>query len=320
MKCFYSVFTALCFVVAAPSAVHAAYVVQDGKLMDQEEAATFTVQEHYSALLDAYQKKSWDEVVKQATIVIKNFSDTPFAHESQYYLGVGLFQKQELEAANRAFSAYLKKQTTPKFFEESIEYKFAIAEKFKNGAKKHLMGWKSMPQWLSAEDEAVAIYNEVIAALPHHDLGAQALCGKARLLLRDEDYKGSVEAYQTLIRRFPKHPLLPEAYLGIMEVYNTQCKKEYPDIDFFDLAQINLRKFQQDFPRDERVKKAEEVLLEMKEVYAGALLETGQFFERTKKPKASVIYYEKVVEKYRGTKAADRAQKRLDHLVREKKT
>lgn len=278
---------------------------------EKSESKMLSVQEHYSAALEAHENENWRELIAQSLTVIKNFPATPFAHEARYYLGVGYFNTKEYQLANREFSIYLKKQTTPKYFEEAIKFKFAIAEEYKRGAKKHLMGWRSLPKWIPANEEAIAIYDEVIAALPHNDLGAQALYGKGELLLREDDFQSSLDAFQTLLRRFPNHPLAPEAYYSIVEVYLKQCKAEYPDQDYLDLAKINVRKFAQDFPRDDRLKKAQDKLLEMKEVYAHSLYETGQFFERTKKPQASIIYYSKAVSKYAGTKAAKQSEGRL---------
>ena len=60
-----------------------------------------------------------------------------------------------------------------------------------------------------------------------------------------------------------------------------------PDTDFLDLAEINLRKFRQDFPTDERLSKAEELLRAMQEVYADSFFEIGQFFERHQ-PRGSI--------------------------------
>ena len=281
---------------------------------EKSEPKILSVQEYYSAALEAHENENWRKLIDQSVLVIKNFPATPFAHEARYYLGVGYFNIKEYPLANRQFSTYLKKQTTPKYFEEAIKFKFAIAEKFKKGAKKHLMGWRSLPKWIPANEEAIAIYDEVIAALPHHDLGAQALYGKGQLLLREDDFQSSLDAFQTLLRRFPNHALAPEAYYSIVEVYLSQCQSEYPDQDFLDLAKINVRKFGQDFPHDERLKKATAKLLEMKEVYATTLYDTGLFFERTKKPQASIIYYSKAIAKYTGTKAAKRCQNRLTAL------
>jgi outer membrane protein assembly factor BamD (BamD/ComL family) len=302
------------FLSVTPFTLQAAYLLDKGKLVDREEAATLSVQEHYSAAINAYQKKKWNELVKQAIIVTKNFESSPFAQEALFYLAVGYFHQEEYDLANEKFSAYLKKQTTPKHFEEAIEYKFAIAEKFQKGAKKHILGWKTMPKWIPAREEALEIFDEVIMALPHHELGAKALFGKARLLFKDEDYKASIETYQALIRRFPKHELSVQSYLGIGEVYLAQCQNQYPDPDFLDLAEINLRKFRQDFPQNEQITQAEKTFMNMQGIYAANLYETAQFFERTKKPHAAIIYYTKVSVNYPHTEYAVLSQKRLKSL------
>lgn len=303
-----------CLFATAPFSLQAAYTLKNGKLINKEELATLSVQEHYSAALTAYQKKNWDELIKQSIIVKKNFASTPFAHEALFYLGAGYFHTQEYELANEELTFYLKKQTTPKHFEEAIDYKFSIAEKYQKGAKKSLMGWQTLPKWVPAIEDALSIYDEVIMALPHHELGAKALYGKARLLFKDEDYKVSIETYQSLIRRFPKHNLAVQSYLGIGEVYLTQCQNQYPDPDFLDLAEINLRKFKQDFSQDEQIALAEKMFIQMQEIYASHLYETAQFFERTKKPHASIIYYSKVLASYPSTECATRAKKRLNAL------
>jgi outer membrane protein assembly factor BamD (BamD/ComL family) len=294
--------------------VHAAYTFKNGKLIKSEEVATLSVQEHYSVAMDAYQKENWEEVVAQAVIVVKNFPSTPFAQEMLFYLGVAYFHLDEYEYANRFLTSYLKKQATPKFFEETIQYKFKIAEKFHRGAKKHILGWETMPKWVPAGDEAIKIYDEVITALPHHELAAHALFGKAKLLLKNEEYKASIETYQTLIRRFPKHPLAAESYIGVSEVYLIQSQAQYPDQDYLDLAEINLRKFRYDFPGEEKIEVAEKILLDMKEIYASDLYDTGRFYERTKKLQAAYIYYTRILAKYSETKVAELATMRLSKL------
>jgi outer membrane assembly lipoprotein YfiO len=296
------------------STLHAAYTISNGKFMNTNDVATMSVQEHYSAAMDAYQDKDWELVIRHSTIVIKNFPTTPFAQDALYLLGVGYFQTRDYELANQNLTSYLKKQTTPKYFEEAIQYKFKIAEKFHGGAKKHVLGWESMPKWVPARDEAIAIYDEVITALPHHDLAAQALFGKAQLLLKDEEYKSSIETYQTLIRRFPKHPLAVESYIGVGQVYLMQSQEQYPDQDYLDLAEINYRKFRQDFPGEEKINVAQGMLIEMKEIYASHLYEIGRFYERTGKPKASYIYYTRIIAKYPDTKVSQLANRRLHKL------
>lgn len=296
------------------TALPAGYTISNGQWMNEEMVATDSVQSHYGAMIDAHRDQNWDALVRQAQIVIKNFPETPFADEAIFFLGVGYFHKKEYETANQHLTTYLKHQTVPKYFESAIEYKFQIARKFHAGARKHVFGVESLPKWVPAQDDALSIYEEVITALPHHELAAQALFGKAQILLRDEEYAASVETYQTLIRRFPKHPLAVDSYIGIGQVYLTQSQDRYPDQDYLDLAEINYRKFKQDFPGEEKLQAAESMLLDMKEVYAGHLYEIGRFYERTGKPQASCIYYHRIVAKYPVTKVSQLAMRRLQKL------
>lgn len=291
-----------------------AYTLRAGKLINTNEVSTLSVQEHYSLATEAFQKEDWKELIRQATIVIKNFPETPFMHESLFYLGVGYFQTQDFDLSNKNLSAYLKKQTALQHFREAIQYKFQIAEKFKEGARKHIMGWEAMPKWVPAREDAMKIYDEVITALPNDDLAAKALFGKAELQLEDEEFRTSIETYQTLVRRFHKHPLAPEAYVQIAKIYLTQSREQYPDSDFMDLAEINLRKFSQDFPSDERLLVVENVLSEMQELYANNFYEIGQFYERTHKPNASILYYSKIIKTFPNTKSAELSKERLREL------
>jgi len=292
----------------------AAYTIKNGKVMNAEEVATMSVQEHYSLLLEAVQSENWDVVVQQSTIVIQNFPDSSFYQEAFYFLGLGFFHKEEYDIANQYLSSYLKKQTALQHFREAIELKSQIADKFCGGYKKHIGGIEFLPRWMPAKDEAIEIYDEVINALPNDDLAAKALFGKGKVLLEQEEYTSSIEVFQTLIRRFSKHALAPEAYVEIAKVYYIESKEKYPDADFLDLATLNLKKFRQDFPSDERLEAAENILADMQEVYAESFYEIAQFYERTKKPHASVLYYSKIVKTFPNTKTAELSNKRLNVL------
>ena len=293
--------------------LEAAYTIKDGKLINMHEIATLSVQEHYSLAKQALEQGNWPELIRHSNIIVKNFPGTDFAWDCYFYLGKAYFYLGELDFSNANFSIYLK-QSTPKFFEEAIEYKFHIAQSFEKGEKKSLLGVAGMPKWMPAYQEAIEIYEEVIMALPQHDLAVQSMLGKGLLLFKEGDFKESIEIFQTLIRRFPKHPLACDSYIAITNVYLKQSKEEYPDPDYLDLAEINIRKFKQDFPSHPKIEAVEAMLGEMKELFATELYKTAQFYERTKKPKAAMIYYSKIMAKYPGTKISTKSQKRLDVL------
>lgn len=290
------------------------YTVKEGKLVPTQKLGLLSPQEHYSLILNAAEKEDWKEVQKQALIVIENFPNTHFHQEAFFYLGSAYFHQKEYELASKQISIYLKKHSALQHFQEAIDLKFQIAEQFKDGAKKHLMGWDALPKWLPASSEALKLYEEVISALPNDHIAAKALYGKASIEMLDEEFEKAIESYTSLIRRFPQHPLTPEAYVQIGKIYLTECQEKYPDTNFLDLAQINLRKFEQEFSTDERVEAARKMVEEMKEVYANSFYEIAQFFERTKKTNASLIYYTKIIKHYPNTKSAELSQHRLNVL------
>jgi outer membrane assembly lipoprotein YfiO len=273
-----------------------------------------SVQEFNSYLQGALQTQDWWSVIGWADAISDRYPTTPFAQETPYLIGEAYFNLHKLEYANDYFTTYLNTLTSPKHFEEAIQYKFEIAEAFANGAKKHLFGSPKMPAWISAEEDAIPIFDEVIAALPHSELCTKSLLSKARIQAKMEDFKPSIETLDLLIRRFPKHELAAEAYLEKTKVYLTQCKLESLDPALLDLTEVNLRKFRLVFPREPRLAEAEKIHFEMKELFAENLLEVGRFYEKTKKIPASAIYYNRVIGKYPNTQAAEVALEKLESL------
>lgn len=308
------IFLSILGLIFSTSVIHAEYTLKNGKLIETDQVATGSVQDHYSSMIDAYQKKDWRDLIQESLTVIKNFSHSPYAQEAIFFLGVGYFHVEDYEMANFQFSDYLTNQSTPKYFEEAIQYKFEVAEKFRAGSRKHLMGFQSLPKWMPADGDAIIIYDEVISALPHHDLGAQALYGKAQILMKNEDFRATVEIYQNLIRRFPKHPLAVESYIGIGRVYYKQSKAEYPDPDYLDLAELNLRKFRNSFPGEDKLAVAEMDFSKMQEHYATTLFDTARFYERTNKWGAAKIYYSKILTSYPNTSTAHQCSTRLKNV------
>ncbi len=103
-------------------------------------------------------------------------------------IGEAYFKLGQLEIANERFTTYLNHSASPKHFEEAIHYKFHVAESYRKGVKKPLFGSHKLPKIVSGEEDALQIYDEVITGLPHDDIAAKALLGKAELQLRFEDY------------------------------------------------------------------------------------------------------------------------------------
>ena len=122
------------------------------------------------------------------------------------------------------------------------------------------------------------------------------------------------DSFQLLIRRFPKHELAPECYLYISKIYLEQSWYEYQNPDILAFAEINYRRFEKDFPREERLCEIQADLVAIKEIYAAGLYETGNFYERVRRPRAAVIYYHDAIHQFPDTCVAELCRERLDCL------
>lgn len=314
MKKIFPKFICVIFVFLTPFFVEGAWTLKNGWLHDATELPSMPVEDHYHIGLAALDHSDWKEAALQFRIVSQNFPKTSLGQKSFFYLGVAYYHLNEFDVSNVAFSEYLKCQNSPQFFEETITYKFNIACHFKNGAKRRYFGTKKLPKWASGKSLAVEIFDEVIMAVPCHEIAAEAMFAKGELLREECNFDDSIQVYQQLIRRFPKHELAPESYVAISAVYLEKANFEQQNPDLLALSEVNLRRFQQDFPREALIQKVEKNVCLLKEVFAKALYDTAQFYERTDHFKASIIYYQNTIKEFPDTEFARLCEKRLNAL------
>lgn len=270
--------------------------------------------EHYNLGCEYYNRESWSRASTQFEKVIYFFPCSDTAAEASYYLAVCYFEMKEYDFANEEFSNYLKASQQPAFFEDAVRYKFCIAEHFKLGKKRRPFRMRYLPKWISAQDSALAIYDEVVAALPNNELTIQALQSKADLLNQMGEYRDCIETYQLIIRRFPRNEIVPTCYLNIADAYYQQSLFEFQNPDILALAELNVRKFRDEFPREDKVEIAEQSVCKIKEVYAKGLCDLGLFYERMNKPEAAAIYFQSSIEEFPETRVSKFCRSRLKCL------
>lgn len=266
----------------------------------------------YERAVNCYQAKDWQNASLLFNEFVKNFPNASMAGDARFFLGVCCFELGDYDHANRVFSSYLKDNCSPRYFEEALKFKFCIAEQFRMGACKHVFGIKKLPKWVSAEKEALDIYDEIATSLPNDDLAALSLYSKGILLLQMCDYRESVEEFQTVIRRFPRHPVAAASYIGISDCYLKESKLEANNPDLLPLAILNLKKFRADFPADPRIEIVEKQFCEIEEMYAQGFYEMAQFYERTEYLHVAYIYYATTIREFPGTSFARLARQKIE--------
>ena len=276
------------------------------------EANSYLI-EHFNRAVIAYNASNWKTSADEFEKITRFFPGSTEASKSYFYLGVSFFELKEYDFANWAFSSYLETASLPEHFQETLQYKFFIAENLKS-AKRRPFTVRYLPKCVTGESMAIEIYDEIIAIAPTHDLAVESLYAKANLLKCMRDYRQSIETYEILIRKFPMHELTPVCYLDISETFYLLSKLEFQNPDILELTEVNNQKFADSFPRDDRVALAEQYADYIKEVYARGLCNVGLFYERTKHPEAAAIYYQTAIEQYPQTKVASYCRCLLNKL------
>lgn len=291
--------------------LHATLVQVNGKWTNEKYAPVYSIKDHFEIGYALTQEKKWDEALANFIIITKHFPNSEYYADSLFYSGVCYYFLADYQLSNRQFTAYLSQKEKLKYFDNVFIFKFHIAEAFRNGARKHFLDFEAFPRLFHAYEEALELYDEVISSMPHQELGTQALYAKADLLRSQRKYKDSIDVLNILVKRFPKHEMAPVAYLLISQIYLDVCLKDAQNPDLIALANINLTHFRKDFPSDERYSRAEQNIFEMEEIFAASLYETGRFYEKKKKTKASSIYYQEAVKRYPETESAEKCKERL---------
>lgn len=270
----------------------------------RERYAWLSADECYQCMIQSYHRQDWGRTTFVGLDLIQLFPSHPFAREGCYYLGVAYFHLGNYGLANFYFSKYLSNEEVTKFFHEVMQYKLLISNQFAERASPSLFGRGKL-------QKALDIYEEIIVALPSDDLSAQALYRKGKLLVNSLRYQEGIDAFQALICRFPEHTLSPQGYEGISEAYLLQCERRYPDYDYLDLAEINLKNICERFPHSPCITQIRHVLHRMKEHFAEHLLGIGAFYQRRHQLKAAGFYYMAIVGSFPETLTSQLAKKRL---------
>lgn len=292
------------------------YLFKNGHFYNTKDLATGTVEDHYQRGINALKAQHWQNAFQQFHIILISYPDASLAEEAQYYLGVCLYELNDLDISNTEFSTYLKKTNSTTHLEDVYRYKLSIAQKLSNGAYCHLFGYQSLPKIQTGRDVALEIYDEVASGLPNHDLAAKALICKGQLQKYEEQFSDAIETYQSAIRRFPGSSFALDAYQGISTCYIEEINRQPQNVDAITLAEINLKEFTKDFPQAQQLASVEDEVRQIKELYVKALHETAQLYERMSQPKAAVLYYHLALSKFPTSSIAPLCRERIKELAK----
>ncbi len=306
----------ICGIVSTilPTEMKAAYIYKNGKLFDEKYVAQDPCEEHFKKALHLLQEKNYSESEVQFKTIIQSFPESSYASDAYYYLGVVKFEESELDISNKFFTEYLNKKSVPEHYEDVYRYKLAIATRLAHGERRHMFGAESMPKWMTGKKIAIDIFNEIVKTMPYQEIAAQALLEKGSLLINREEFPQAIDCYQEVIRKFPKSTFAIQAFKAISRTYLQLLTAEPQNTDALALAEINVKEAQKMFSHAEEIEDLQKQVSHMKEGCAQSLYDIGKLYERMEQPKAALLYYVIVLQKYPQTQASIESYKRSQAL------
>ncbi|AEB41377.1 hypothetical protein CPE1_0076 [Chlamydia pecorum PV3056/3] len=284
-----------------------------GKLSSQKFTPKYSAEEYFSQGQVFLERQHYRRALLCFGMISHHFPSHTLHSQALFFTGKCYFELGQPDLADKAFAIYLQ-QPDAEYSEELFSIKYAIAESFAHGKRKHLFLLEGFPKLGNADEDALRIYDEVLTAFPNQDLGAQALYSKADLLIVKKDLAEAIKILKKLTLQFPFHSLSPKAFVRLSEIYLQQAQKEPHNVQYLSLAKINEEAMLKQHPNHPLNQVVSANVLQMCERYAAGLYSTGRFYEKKKKHSAAKIYYQTALEHYPQTSLVAKCNKRLQRI------
>lgn len=286
-----------------------------GRLSPKKFTPNHQPEEYFEQGQQFLAQKRYRQALLCFGMILHHFPSHALYAESQYLSGLCYFKNNQPDLADKAFNAYLQLPEA-EFSEELFTMKYAIARSFAEGKRKHIFLLEGFPKLVSAKEDALKLYDEVLTAFPNKELGARALYHKGELLMMDKEYSEAIKTLKKLTVQFPQHSLSPHAFLRLSEIYSLLAKREPHNDHYLQLARVNAAHMRKQHPNHPLNQTVAQNVHKMCERYAAGLYDTGRFYEKKKKNGAAKLYYTTAVENYPDTSLVAKCHKRLERIAK----
>ena len=242
--------------------------------------------------------------------VVKNFGQSALAPKAQRKVAMLLEGHGEYDKSFDAYSVYLTKYPKGDDFDAVVEAQFKIAKLFLEGQKRKVFGVPFAPSMTRAQE----MFEGILKRAPFSKFAPLAQFNLGQCLEKQAKYPEAIAAYQTVVTKYPSDAIADDAQYQIGYVLLREAREGSYDAASQQKAREAFEDFITRYPESEKVPQARE---NMKSIAGGATkgsLEIAKFYEKTKKYKAAVIYYNEVLKNQPDSPESAVAKASIDRL------
>ncbi|MGH8099668.1 MAG: outer membrane protein assembly factor BamD [Chthoniobacterales bacterium] len=195
-------------------------------------------------------------------------------------------------------------------FDEAIEAQFRIGELYLRGKKQKVLGVALG----SPLERAVEIFAAVVRTAPYGKYTARAQFNIGLAREKQDAVEAALDAYQAVIDKFPNEPVAAAAQYQIGYIWFQAARAGSKDINATAKAKTAFQDFLFRYPNNEKAAQARAYLERLEKKQTSRSFQVAQFYDKQKKYRAAVIYYNEVIRQQPGSKESEDAKKRIDQL------
>jgi outer membrane protein assembly factor BamD len=160
----------------------------------------------------------------------------------------------------------------------------------------------------------VEVFAAVIRTAPYGKYTARAQfdIGLAREKQNLND--AALQAYQAVVDKFPNDPLAADAQYQIGYIWLMAAKKGTKDLAATKSARTAFQDFLFRYPNSEKAPQARANLQLLENKQTASAFNVAKFYDKQKRYRAAVIYYNEVIREQPGSVESEKAKKRIDQL------
>lgn len=283
---------------------------QEKKAINPKYAVKDSPREQFQWALRFYEQGDFKRASEEFIRLVNSYPDSDIAPESQYYAGRSYEEQGKYWFAYQSYQKLAENYPYTDRMDEVIKREYNIANILQNAESPKLM---ELELSLSM-DRAATIYGKIVENSAFGPYAVKSLYNMAECYRKMQRYDKAIEAYERIINDYPDSDMVPEAkYQLAYTRYEASLAPEY-DQGSTDEALREFKDISKNTPVPSIKKEATKVLDELKVKKAESIMNIGNFYERQRKYKAALIYYQDVVNRFDGTPSAEVAREKVEKI------
>jgi outer membrane protein assembly factor BamD len=263
----------------------------------------------------AFDKQAYSLALKSARRVVSLWPLSDYAPQAQYLVGRCYEAEGKDEKAFKEYQALLEKQPKIANYEEILKRQFAITDRFLAGKRFKLFGY--IPLFRSMERTA-DMFDKIVRNGPYSDVAPQAQMKIGAAREKQHDYPLAVKAYELAADRYHDRPqVAAEALFREGLAYQKLAQKAEYDQGAAGQAISTFTDFMTLFPDEPRVPEAQKIISALRTEQARGSFQTAKFYEKYKRWKGALVYYNEVLLLDPNSPYATPARERIDALKKQ---